>query len=105
MYADLIFTELDQFAILVSAVAHDIGHPGVNNPFLIEASHELALRYNDKSPLENMHCSKLFTLCANADSNIFASMARDQYREIRRHCIEMILHTDMVQHFAMVKEL
>jgi len=104
-HAELFLTEIEQFSVLIGGIGHDLGHPGVNNPFLIEASHELALRYNDKSPLENMHCSKLFTLCANADSNIFASMARDQYREIRRHCIEMILHTDMVQHFAMVKEL
>ena len=30
------------------------------NPFLVESRHQLAITYNDKSPLENMHCAKLF---------------------------------------------
>merc|ERR1719161_1880546 len=104
-YANLYLWEIEHFSILIAAIAHDIGHPGVNNPFLIEASHELALRYNDKSPLENMHCAKLFMLCSALDSNIFANLAKEQFREVRKHCIEMILHTDMVMHFAMVKNL
>jgi cAMP-specific phosphodiesterase 4 len=104
-HAELFLSEIEQFSVLVAAIGHDLGHPGVNNPFLIEASHELALRYNDKSPLENMHCAKLFMLCSAIDSNIFANLAKEQFREVRKHCIEMILHTDMVVHFAMVKNL
>jgi cyclophilin family peptidyl-prolyl cis-trans isomerase len=104
-HSELFLSELEQFSVVVAAIAHDMGHPGVNNPFLIEASHELALRYNDKSPLENMHCAKLFTLCSLPDSNIFMNLPKDQFKEIRKNCIEMILHTDMVVHFAMVKDL
>jgi hypothetical protein len=52
-----------------------------------------------------MHCAKLFMLCSALDSNIFANLAKEQFREVRKHCIEMILHTDMVMHFAMVKDL
>merc|ERR1712054_241068 len=46
---------LDRFGLLCAAMAHDVGHPGRNNVFLIETDHELAIRYNDISPLENMH--------------------------------------------------
>ena len=35
---------------------------GVNNPFLIAMKHTKALRYNDKSVLENHHCAIAFKL-------------------------------------------
>ena len=31
-------TELEHYALLIGAVGHDLGHPGVNNGFLSEAS-------------------------------------------------------------------
>lgn len=98
-------SELEQFALLIAALGHDIGHPGVNNGFLSEVGHELALQYNDKSPLENMHCAKLYTLMANPSTNVFSKLSKDQYKEVRKHIIETILHTDMMLHQAMVKDL
>merc|ERR1719159_1063318 len=99
------FSPQDRYALLVSAVCHDIGHPGQNNPFLVETSHELALLYNDKSPLENMHCAKLFEIASNARTAIFAGMTKPQYQETRKVCVEAILHTDMTHHFSMVKDI
>jgi cAMP-specific phosphodiesterase 4 len=97
--------ELEQFSLLIAAVAHDIGHPGVNNGFLSEVGHELALEYNDRSPLENMHCAKLYKIVANPQTNVFATLTKEQYKEVRKYCIETILHTDMTQHTSMVKDL
>merc|ERR1719316_1357597 len=94
-----------QFALLISAVAHDLGHPGVNNGFLSEVGHELALQYNDRSPLENMHCAKLYQLVAHQECNIFRNLTKEQYKDVRKHCIETILHTDMLKHGEQVKEL
>jgi cAMP-specific phosphodiesterase 4 len=105
MQSDSFLSELEQFSLLVAAVAHDLGHPGVNNGFLSEVGHDLALQYNDKSPLENMHCAKLYTIVANKATNIFANMSKDQYKEVRKNCIETILHTDMMGHQEMVKHL
>ena len=56
------FSQLEIFAVLVAALSHDVGHPGVNNIFLVKAKDELALRHNDKSPLENMHCSLIYEI-------------------------------------------
>jgi len=98
-------SELEEFALLVACVGHDIGHPGVNNGFLSEVGHELALQYNDRSPLENMHCAKLYTITGKPESNVFYNLSKEQYKEVRKHCIETILHTDMMAHQGMVKDL
>jgi hypothetical protein len=95
----------ERYALLVSATCHDVGHPGLNNTFLVETSHELALRYNDKSPLENMHCAKLFEFVSLPKCSIFGSLSKCQFQEVRKICIDAILHTDNAQHFAMIKEV
>jgi cAMP-specific phosphodiesterase 4 len=97
--------ELEQFALLIAAISHDLAHPGVNNAFLTEVAHDLALEYNDRSPLENMHCAKLYTMVINPTVNPFATLSKDQYKDVRKYCIETILHTDMMGHNGMVKEL
>merc|ERR1712012_458731 len=95
----------EQFSLLIAAVAHDLGHPGLNNGFLVEVGHELAIQYNDISPLENMHCAKLYMLLGIPASNVSYRLSKEQFRESRTYCIETILHTDMVNHNAMVKDL
>jgi len=103
--AHAFLTGLDQFALLVSAISHDVGHPGVSNQFLVETGHELAVRYNDRSPLENMHCAKTFSIASGTPgANPFETLSRPDFFEVRRICIETILHTDMVHHFEMIKE-
>lgn len=52
----------DQVSCIFAACVHDLGHTGESNGFLINSNAELAIRYNDKSPLENMHCAEAFSL-------------------------------------------
>jgi cAMP-specific phosphodiesterase 4 len=103
--ADKYMPEHGQFGLLVSALGHDLGHPGLNNPYLIETSHELAVMYNDRSPLENMHCAKLFEILKTKETNPFGTIEEGLYREVRKGIIEGILHTDLIKHNDMVKEL
>ena len=35
---------------------------GFNNQYLCQTDDELAITYNDSSPLENMHCATAFTV-------------------------------------------
>eukprot|EP00927_Polykrikos_kofoidii_P033705 TRINITY_DN28525_c0_g1_i1.p1 TRINITY_DN28525_c0_g1~~TRINITY_DN28525_c0_g1_i1.p1 ORF type:complete len:1190 (+),score=141.67 TRINITY_DN28525_c0_g1_i1:167-3736(+) len=100
------FSSVDRFGLLTAAICHDIGHQGVNNAFLTETEHELALLYNDKSPLEMMHAAKLFEIVSVPKCSIFAWLApRKQFKEIRKVIVDSILHTDNAQHFVMIKEV
>jgi hypothetical protein len=105
MRADLLFTMLEQFSMLVASICHDLGHIGVNNAYLTEVQHELAIRYNDRSPLENMHCVRLFEILAQPGVNVFLSTTAIQFQEVRKSIIDVILHTDITAHNPMVKEL
>eukprot|EP00747_Dinoflagellata_sp_TGD_P196757 gnl/TRDRNA2_/TRDRNA2_67271_c1_seq1.p1 gnl/TRDRNA2_/TRDRNA2_67271_c1~~gnl/TRDRNA2_/TRDRNA2_67271_c1_seq1.p1 ORF type:complete len:492 (+),score=113.52 gnl/TRDRNA2_/TRDRNA2_67271_c1_seq1:119-1477(+) len=98
-------SEVGQFWLLIAAIAHDVGHPGVNNPYLIDTSHEIAIKYNDRSPLENFHCAQLFLIASTPECNIFSQVEKDLYKEMRKGIIEAILHTDVTFHNDMVKEL
>eukprot|EP00931_Biecheleriopsis_adriatica_P087870 TRINITY_DN62280_c0_g1_i1.p1 TRINITY_DN62280_c0_g1~~TRINITY_DN62280_c0_g1_i1.p1 ORF type:complete len:876 (-),score=193.68 TRINITY_DN62280_c0_g1_i1:167-2794(-) len=98
-------SSVDQYALMVAALCHDVGHAGKTNPFLVEIGDELALRYNDKSPLENMHCAKLFSICSQEETDVFKQMDKETKKQARRVCIAAILHTDNVNHFEMVREI
>jgi len=43
--------ELETLILITSCICHDLDHPGYNNIYQINARTELALRYNDISPL------------------------------------------------------
>ena len=85
---------LDLLSILISALGHDIGHPGFINNFQINASTDLALTYNDISCLENFHVSKLFKTIKKDENNIFIKLNVDDYKTIRKRMISEILATD-----------
>jgi high affinity cGMP-specific 3',5'-cyclic phosphodiesterase 9 len=51
--------------------------------YQINAKTELAIRYNDVSPLENHHCAVAFKILANPDWNIFGNVEAEVFRQIR----------------------
>ena len=56
------FDSVDFLSYLVAAACHDFEHPGVNQVFLCQKKQALALRYNDKSVLENHHAAASYKL-------------------------------------------
>ncbi|KAI2660794.1 High affinity cGMP-specific 3',5'-cyclic phosphodiesterase 9A [Labeo rohita] len=89
---------VDLLIMLTSAVCHDLDHTGYNNAYQINARTELALRYNDISPLENHHCAVAFEILEKTESNIFRNLSTEQYKRIREGIIKCILATDMTRH-------
>lgn len=86
--------------MLLAGCCHDHEHPGFNNVFLMETKHELALRYNDVSVLENHHVASSFALLANDKYNITKWFNKEAFKKFRKIMIGCILETDMSKHFA-----
>ena len=97
-------SELDIVSLIVSTLAHDVGHPGFNNKFLINSKNELSIIYNDLSVLENFHCAKTFKLLENNDVNIFSNFSNEDFLSLRKKIIREILSTDMSNHLKVLEE-
>ena len=89
---------LDLLSIIIAALGHDIGHPGLTNNFQINALTEMAITYNDISCLENFHCSSLFSILKKDETNIFEKLSVQEFKNIRKRMISEILATDMANH-------
>ncbi|KAJ5807826.1 hypothetical protein N7474_009095 [Penicillium riverlandense] len=87
-----LLSPFDSLTLLISAIGHDVGHPGVNNFFLVKLNAPLAQLYNDNSVLEAFHCAA------------FSQILRRQWpaafkdKQLRKLLISSILATDMGVH-------
>eukprot|EP00440_Ansanella_granifera_P001983 gb/GFBE01002146.1/.p1 GENE.gb/GFBE01002146.1/~~gb/GFBE01002146.1/.p1 ORF type:complete len:516 (+),score=106.03 gb/GFBE01002146.1/:1-1548(+) len=116
-YMQSLMTPLDHLLGLIGAMIHDVGHDGVNNVYHVKTQSELALRYNDRSPLENMHCALAFDLMNESEDKNWLKLfsksfqgdesqkALDLRQYGRKVMIEMILSTDTTRHDALMTDL
>ena len=93
---------LDILSIFIAALGHDLGHPGFNNNFQINASTDMAITYNDNSCLENYHASKLFRILKKEENDILEKLNSDERKIIRKRMISEILSTDMAFHVKVI---
>merc|ERR1719464_1475380 len=112
-------TVLDHLMGLIAAAIHDVGHPGTSPLFQTKTMSDLAIRYNDRSVLENYHVSLAFeTMLKTSSCNWFALLPKDAWPEggdsspianlqqyMRRGLIEMVLATDMSGHARHMDQL
>ncbi|KAK3261137.1 hypothetical protein CYMTET_29944 [Cymbomonas tetramitiformis] len=93
----LLLSDEELLAALVAAAVHDLQHPGVTNDFLISTGSELAVRYNDRSVLENHHVACAFTILSQSGCNWLhnSKVNNAKFRDI---LIDMVLATDMKRH-------
>jgi len=106
-FIDSVTTCLDHFMTLMAGAIHDVGHLGRTNAFLSSTMAPVAIRYNDRSVLENMHVSLAFeTMRENEETNWFGMLRTGQGCEqegdiqkfVRTGLITMVLATDMANH-------
>ena len=90
-------TDSDDALLLLTGIAHDLNHPGVNNGFMINAKHEIAAKYNNLSVLENYHGAALLEMLSISNFHIEIGDHR------REKIISIILGTDMAQHKLVIQ--
>jgi len=101
-----LLSRLELLALLVASLCHDVGHPGVNNVFMVTTLSDLAILYNDQSVLENFHAATMFQLLkTHPEIDVFKSLTKEQFREVRKFCIECIVATDSAIHYEYVTKL
>ncbi|KAI8846515.1 hypothetical protein BC829DRAFT_363426 [Chytridium lagenaria] len=100
------FTKLEIFAAFLASAVHDIDHPGVNNNFLVQSSHPLAILYNDMSVLEYHHASRAFDICRKKEMDIFATFSVEDRKTVRKLIVSMVVATGTYgQHFNYINKL
>ncbi|KAI9003628.1 hypothetical protein BC832DRAFT_532098, partial [Gaertneriomyces semiglobifer] len=98
------FSPLEVFALVIAAAGHDIDHPGLNNNFLVKSRHEWAILYSDNSVLEFHHSAHVFRKTLTSNCNIFADLSNEEFDELRKMVIRLILATDMGKHFEYINK-
>lgn len=86
-------TPLDIMLGLMAAAAHDVDHPGVNQPFLIKTKHHLASLYQNISVLENHHWRS--TVGMLRESGLLTHLPVEIIQDVEQQLGSLILATDI----------
>ncbi|KAF9964263.1 High affinity cAMP-specific and IBMX-insensitive 3',5'-cyclic phosphodiesterase 9A [Mortierella alpina] len=114
MRASHYLSKSDMAALLLAGLCHDIGHPGLNNLFQVNAKTELVKEHGEASVLEKYSCSLAMELVTKHAlfRNIAHSPAATQPEgqpatesAMREAMIKAILATDMSFHYDMLNNL
>jgi hypothetical protein len=100
--ADSRLTRLDLFAMMVAALAHDVGHTGFRE--LDRASIPFSVLYRHQPVLEIQHCKILIQILARDECNLFRGLGRDDYRYVWELVIQLIHATNYCVHPVLLKE-
>jgi hypothetical protein len=100
--SDIAFDPLARFAIVLSALAHDVGHTGVPNCRLAEENPDLALKYGNKSIAEqNAIDISWYILMADCFHNLRHSLFQQSAEErerLRQLLVNCVMATDIFDH-------
>ncbi|KAK4179675.1 putative camp-specific 3',5'-cyclic phosphodiesterase [Triangularia setosa] len=85
--------------LLITAIGHDVGHPGVNNGFLVKTKDPLARLYNDRSVLESYHGAAFTEILRKYWPQVY------NCSKMKKLVIDSILATDMGVHHSYMDKL
>ena len=97
--------QLAQFALLVAACVHDVGHIGCMNPHLKATGHPLALEYPDRAGiLEAMHAAVALEMMRAPGQDILECMEPTDGSRVRQAIVDLVLVTDLTKQAAFLDE-
>jgi hypothetical protein len=96
---------LEKLALLIAAICVDLDHGGVDDGFLINTDSPLAQTYSGTHINESHHCAVLWKLLAEPQLNILGGVASQQWREVRKIIISILMATPMGKHFDVITKL
>lgn len=96
--------DLAMLAGYLAAVVHDYQHRGLNNDYLVRVTDDLALTYNDISPMENHHVSSACRMMTQREYGFLRKLPQDKKIRLRKLLIDCVLATDMKQHFSILSK-
>ena len=99
-----LLTPLDQLALLISCLCHDVDHPGTTNDFQIAIDSGLARVHNEIAVLENHHAFITCEILRHPLCNFFTTFTAQQFRSFRKVVVAAILATDMAVHFELCRQ-
>ncbi|KAF9344780.1 hypothetical protein BGX26_003926 [Mortierella sp. AD094] len=114
MNASQYLSKPDMAALLLAGLCHDIGHPGLNNLFQVNAKTELVKKYGETSVLETYSCSlamdlvakhKLFRNVSKSPAAILPEGNHATEESMKTSMIKAIMATDMSFHYDMLNNL
>lgn len=91
---------LQKFSLILGGLCHDLDHRATTNIFLINTGDKLAIRYLEKSVLENHHAAKTFKILGNPECDILKNFDKEQHGQIKKSMVHNILATDNKEHFV-----
>ena len=98
------FTPFDSTTLLICALCHDVGHPGVSNKFLNSVFNKLGILYGFQSTLERMHIATTLLIMSNPQYD-FLKFGNEKKLEYFQKITEIILVTDLANAHKLADEI
>ncbi|MBI3992628.1 MAG: 3',5'-cyclic nucleotide phosphodiesterase [Candidatus Lambdaproteobacteria bacterium] len=91
-------SDWERFLLLVSALVHDVDHPGHDNQWEIKTRSPLARKFNNVSVLENNSVEVTNAFLDDPQLNIFAALGGKAEKDARHKIAMLVLATDFSRH-------
>lgn len=93
-----ILSDLENLALLVGCLCHDLDHRGTNNQFQIKTMSPLAQLYST-SVMEHHHFDQSVMIINTKGNEIFLNLTQEQYEQAIKFLEHAILATDLALYF------
>ncbi|XP_049549146.1 cGMP-dependent 3',5'-cyclic phosphodiesterase-like isoform X1 [Anopheles darlingi] len=101
-----IITKMQGFSFLIAAFCHDLDHRGISNSYQTQTSSPLARLYSSEGSVnERHHLSQAICILNDSSSKILDGLSTEEFKECIDYLRELILATDLANHFRILPRL